>query len=150
MAAVTTSSVAGVPSIRVMLDTNVASAIIRGAASDVLRSRLRAHSPGSVCISAITEGELRYGLAKRPQATALAVAVEAFLRYVEVLAWDRTCAATYGQLRAALETAGTPLGALDTLIAAHALTAGCMLATRDQAFRQVPQLHMDDWSTTAP
>ena len=135
---------------RVMLDTNVASAIIRGPAHEALRTRLRAHPPGSVCVSSITEAELRYGLAKRPKATALMAAVEAFLRHVEVLAWDRTCASAYGPLRAALEAEGTPLGALDTLIAAHALATGCALATRDRAFRHVPQLHMDDWSATAP
>ena len=143
-------SATGALAVRTMLDTNVASAIIRGAASDVLRTRLRAHPPGSVCVSAITEAELRYGLAKRPEAAALAVAVEAFLRHVEILAWDHACAAAYGQLRAALETAGTPLGALDTLIAAHALAAGYTLATRDQAFRHVPRLHIDDWSTSTP
>lgn len=143
-------SATGAPAVRTMLDTNVASAIIRGAASHVLRTRLRAHPPGSVCVSAVTEAELRYGLAKRPEAAALAVAVEAFLRHVEILAWDHACAAAYGQLRTALETAGTPLGTLDTLIAAHALAAGCTLATRDQAFRHVPRLHIDDWSMTTP
>jgi len=129
---------------RYMLDTNIASLVIRGP-SEVLRTRLRAIPLASTCISAITEGELRYGLSRKPEATVLRAAVTAFLQHVQVLAWDSSAAATYGSLRAALETTGTPLANLDTLIAAHALATDCILATHDKAFTRVPGLVVEDW-----
>lgn len=129
---------------RFMLDTNIASAVIRGA-PEALRARLRATPLASACISSITEGELLYGLAKKPGATALREAVAAFLRHVEVLPWDRAAAAAYGPLRADLEAKGTPIGNLDMLIAAHALAAGCALASNDKAFTRVPGLAVEDW-----
>jgi tRNA(fMet)-specific endonuclease VapC len=129
---------------RVMLDTNVASFVIKGA-SEPLRARLRATPLASACISSITEGELLYGLAKKPGATALRETVASFLRHVEVLPWDSAAAAAYGELRAELESKGTPRGNMDTLIAAHALAAGCALATNDKAFARVPGLTVEDW-----
>lgn len=127
-----------------MLDTNIASIVIKGA-SEPLRARLRATPLTSACISSITEGELLYGLAKKPGATTLREAVASFLRHVEVLPWDSAAAATYGELRADLEAQGTPLGNMDTLIAAHALAAGCILASNDKAFVRVPGLAVEDW-----
>jgi tRNA(fMet)-specific endonuclease VapC len=130
--------------LRVMLDTNIASAVIKGT-SEPLRARLRATPLASACISSITEGELRYGLARKPGATALRAAVASFLRHVEVLPWDSAAAAAYGELRADLEAKGTPIGNLDTLIAAHALAAGCVLVSHDKAFMRVPGLTVEDW-----
>ena len=100
----------------------------------------------SVCISAITAGELAFGLARRPQATALKRTVDEFLRRVDVLPWDAEVAATYGPLRARLQASGTSLAALDTQIAAHALHIQATLVTNDQAFRQVPGLMLEDWT----
>lgn len=129
---------------RFMLDTNIARVVIKGA-PDVLRVRLRATPLASTCISSITEGELLYGLARKPGATALHEAVATFLRHVEVLPWDSAAAAVYGPLRADLERNGTPIGNLDLLIAAHALASGCSLATHDRAFGRVPGLTVEDW-----
>lgn len=129
-----------------LLDTNIASFIIRGGPPQLM-ARLRAQSVTAVGISAITEAELRYGLARKPGATALATAVTAFLRHVQTLPWDSDAAERYGRLRAELETAGTPLGGMDMLIAAHALALGATLVTNDQAFRRVPNLAFEDWTT---
>lgn len=126
-----------------LLDTNTASFIIRGDAR--LLGRLQALPVTAVAISCVTEAELLYGLARKPEAKALAAAVMAFLRHVQVLPWDSPVAARYGPLRAGLEAAGTPLGSMDTLIAAHALAAGATLVTNDQAFRRVPGLMVEDW-----
>jgi tRNA(fMet)-specific endonuclease VapC len=128
-----------------MLDTNTVSWIIRGAPA-VVRERLVATPMSNVCISSITAGELRYGLAKRPDARRLAEAVEAFLRRVEVSAWDAAAARAYGGLRAELEAAGTPLGNLDLLIAAHAQATGAILVTGDIAFTRVGALEVVDWA----
>lgn len=127
-----------------MLDTNTASHVIKGS-SEPVRARLLTTPTNAVCISAITEGELRFGLAKRPKAVRLATGVEAFLLRVSILPWDSLAAVRYGPLRASLEGAGTPLGRLDTLIAAHALAAGAVLVTHDGAFTRVPGLTIEDW-----
>ena len=99
----------------------------------------------SVCISAVTAGELAFGLAKRPQALALREAVNEFLRRVEVMPWDAAVAQTYGALRAALYTKGNPLAALDLQIAAHALHLKAMLVSNDKAFAQVGGWAVEDW-----
>ncbi len=129
---------------RYMLDTNSASYVIRGAHPSVA-ARLRAVPMAHVCISSITQGELLFGLACKPGATNLQIAVSAFLARVEVLPWDSAVATRYGVLRAALNAAGKPLGNLDTLIAAHALTVGAVLVSNDEAFAQVPSLVIENW-----
>jgi tRNA(fMet)-specific endonuclease VapC len=127
---------------RAMLDTNVASRFIRASPSPMDERLTRA---SAVTISAITEGELRFGLARRPEAARLRAAVEAFLSRVEVLPWDRAAAIAYGEVRARMSGAGTALGALDMLIAAHALAADAVLVTGDKAFGRVPGLEVEDW-----
>lgn len=129
---------------RYMLDTNVASYIVRGP-SPVLAARLVAVPMSQLCVSSITQGELLYGVARKPGATNLQIAVREFLMRVDVLAWDSAAATRYGVLRAALEANGTPLGNLDTLIAAHTLAADAILVTNDQAFARVPALVVENW-----
>ena len=105
------------------------------------------HSMSSLCVSAITAGELAFGLARRPQATRLKVAVDEFLLRVDVLPWDGAVAEVYGALRARMEIAGKNLAPLDRLIAAHALGTGTVLVTNDRAFGHVPDLQIEDWTT---
>lgn len=132
------------PAQRFLLDTSATSFVIRGA-NPALLQRLQSHPVASVAISCVTEAELLYGPARKPGATALAAAVSAFLRHVQAQPWDSEAAARYGTLRAQLEAAGTPLGNLDTLIAAHALAVSVTLVSHDRAFRQVPDLVVEDW-----
>jgi tRNA(fMet)-specific endonuclease VapC len=127
-----------------LLDTNTVSFIVRGSQPGLLQ-RLRRHPVNAVAISSVTEAELLYGLARKPEASALAAAVQTFLKHVQSLPWDSQAATRYGVLRAQLEAAGTPLGNLDTLIAAHALAAGATLVTHDRAFRQISGLAIEDW-----
>jgi tRNA(fMet)-specific endonuclease VapC len=101
-----------------------------------------------ITISAITEAEILYGLAKRPEATRLRAAVEALLASVEILAWDSEAAMAYGTLRARLSAAGKSLSAMDMLIAAHAVATDAILVTRDAAFLQVEALRpVVNWAT---
>jgi tRNA(fMet)-specific endonuclease VapC len=100
----------------------------------------------SLCISAITEGELQFGLAKRPAATQLRKAVHEFLQRVDVLAWDSVIAQGYGRLRAQLQASGKTLGSLDLLIGAHALATGSILVTNDKAFSMADGLQLEDWT----
>ena len=126
-----------------MLDTNMVSHIIKRQPQAI--ARLLEVPMHSVCISAVTAGELAFGLAKRPQALALREAVNEFLRRVEVMPWDAAVAQTYGTLRAALDKNAMPLAALDLQIAAHALHLKAMLVSNDKAFAQVGLLVVEDW-----
>ena len=129
---------------RYLLDTNTVSHLIK--AHRAVARRVAAAPMTALCLSAITEGELLFGLAKRPDAPRLHLAVRELLRCVDVLPWDSASAARYGTVRAALERAGKTLAPLDMLIAAHALQMEAILVTSDRAFRQVVDLHIEDWT----
>jgi tRNA(fMet)-specific endonuclease VapC len=102
--------------------------------------------PESVFLSAVTEGELRFGLAKLPGATRLKTLVESFLTVVKILPWDSEAAYRYGTLRASRELDGMVMGNLDMMIGAHALAVGAILATNDRAFGRVKELKIADWT----
>jgi tRNA(fMet)-specific endonuclease VapC len=126
-----------------MLDTNTISAFLKG--NTKIAKRIIELPISSLCISSITEGELRFGLAKRPTAKRLHHLVKEFLLHVDVLPWNTSVAKCYGQLRANTESGGKVLGALDMLIAAHALENNAVLVTNDKAFRYVAELTLEDW-----
>jgi tRNA(fMet)-specific endonuclease VapC len=126
-----------------LLDTNTVSYLIKR--HPQVTKHLLAVPMHSVCISAITAGELAFGLAKRPEAVALKAAVSEFLRRVEVLPWDDAVAQTYGTLRAQLQSQGTTLAALDMQIAAHALHMNATLISSDKAFKKNHQLSVQSW-----
>ena len=129
-----------------MLDTNTASDIIKGHPA-VIRERLRNVPMANVCISAITEAELLRGVAKKPEAKQLPIAVKEFLLRVEILSWDSDAADTYAQLRTACENEGKPLGAMDMLIAAHSVAVSAVLITNDKSFYNVKHhLMLEDWT----
>ena len=129
---------------RYMLDTNTVSYLIK--AHPAVARRVMAASMASLCVSAITGGELLFGLAKRPDAKRLHIAVRELLRRVDVLPWSSAIAERYGVVRAEMERCGKILAPLDLLIATHALDLGTVLVTNDQAFNQVNGLHVEDWT----
>jgi tRNA(fMet)-specific endonuclease VapC len=120
-----------------MLDTNMASYVIKGQPPEV-RQRLAALPMESIVISAVTQAELLYGLARKGNPAALANLIREFLLRVEVLPWDGETATVYGNLRASCVAAGITLGALDMMIAAHAVATEAVLVTHDKAFTLVP------------
>ncbi len=130
---------------RYMLDTNTASFIIKGNVPAV-RRRLAKVPMAQLAISSVTEGELRYGVARRPEATHLKDVVDDFLLHVAILPWDSEAAQHYGHLRASLEREGQPMGNLDTMIGAHALATGATLVTNDHAFSRIKKLKLEDWT----
>ena len=130
---------------RYLLDTNIASYIIKGSSAPLDR-RVRKTPIAALAISAVTEGELRYGAARLPSNARIHAMLEEFLLHVDVLPWDSDCAARYGLLRAALERDGQPMGNLDTMIGAHALALGMILVTNDHAFSRIRALKVEDWT----
>lgn len=131
--------------VRWLLDTNTVSYAIEGEPRPV-RDRLKAVQRADVGFSVFTQAELLYGLARKPLARGIRVDVEAFLRNFEILVWDSAAAASYGQLRVAQERKGRPLSHEDLMIAAHALSLGLTLVTRDQVFSYVDGLKTEDWT----
>lgn len=129
-----------------MLDTNTASYIIKGKPA-VIREHLSTVPMTNVCISAITEAELLRGVAKKPEAIRLSIAVKEFLLRVEILPWDSDSADVYAQLRTACENEGKSLGTMDMLIASHSVAVGAVLITNDKAFYNVENhLMLEDWT----
>ncbi|HLJ89225.1 MAG TPA: type II toxin-antitoxin system VapC family toxin [Candidatus Angelobacter sp.] len=131
--------------VRYLLDTNIASHIIKGNVPAVRRHLLRvpiAH----VGISAITQGELLYGVARRPAATHLREIVEEFLLRVAILPWDSNAARHYGDLRAGLESSGQPVGNLDLMIGAQAAALDLTLVSNDQVLNRIKNLRIEDWT----
>jgi tRNA(fMet)-specific endonuclease VapC len=131
-----------------MLDTNMVSYIVKGR-SRLARARLLALQGDDIaCISSITEAEIRYGLARKPEATALKALMDGFLAGIQVLPWGREEAEAYGQIRADLEKSGKSLGNMDMMIAAHAVATGAVLVTNDKGFGQVKGLDATvNWAT---
>ncbi len=131
-----------------LLDTNMVSYIVKGR-SIVATDKLVALSGNEVAaVSAITVAEIRYGLAKKPQATALRSLMDSFLASIQVLPWGTDEAEAYGIVRAKLEKKGITLGNMDMMIAAHAIVARATLVTNDKAFAQVDELSFPvNWAT---
>jgi len=131
--------------VRHLLDTNTASYVTKGNFPSV-REHLLKVPMAEVGVSIVTEAELRFGIARWPDAGRLKIAVEEFLLRVEVLPWDSEAARHYAELRADLEKKGEPMGNLDMMIAAHALSAEAALVTHDRVFRGVKGLRIEDWT----
>ena len=130
----------------VVLDSNTISYYFRGDPQVV--PRLQALRPADIGVPAIVEYELRYGLARLPaEAAAPRLAgLSQLLRPLQILPFDSECAQLAASLRAALEAAGTPIGAHDTLIAATALRHQAVLVTRNvREFNRVPGLQVQSW-----
>ena len=129
---------------RYLLDTNTVSHLLKG--HPAVSRRVAEVPMAALCISAITEGELHFGLAKRPDARQLHAAVGELLKRMDVLPWDSATAARYGKERASLARQGKTLAPMDLLIATHALAMDATLVSNDQAFLQMTGLSLEDWT----
>jgi tRNA(fMet)-specific endonuclease VapC len=128
-----------------LLDTNIASHVVRGDRPE-LRRKLTTLNMTDIAVSVVTEGELLFGLAKRNYPPALSERVRRFLIRVKVLDWDRDVVRGYANLRASCEAIGIGLSPLDMMIAAQAVAADTVLVTRDKAFAKVPHLRTEQWA----
>ena len=131
---------------RYMLDTDIATYAIRGR-HPALDERLAAVAPEDLCISAVTRGELLYGVQLKEGADRLSRLVDQFLGRVECMPWDAAAATHYASTAAALHRAGTLIGSMDTLIAGHAIALGAVLVTNNERhFGRVRGLKIENWS----
>jgi tRNA(fMet)-specific endonuclease VapC len=129
---------------RYLLDTNIVSDLVRNPQGQTAK-RIRKVGESRVCTSIIVAAELRYGAAKKGSQR-LSAQLGAVLNALEVLPFESPADATYGRLRAQLESAGTPIGANDLLIAAHAAALGCTVVTDNVGeFGRVQDLRYENW-----
>jgi len=131
--------------VQYMLDTNIVSYLLKGQ-MPALRNRFDRATVDEIAVSTITESEVFYGLARRPGATRLRFAAEAFFASVARLPWDSTVARSHAALRAEQQRKGKSLSSEDLMIAAHALSLGLTLVTHDHAFSFVEGLKTEDWT----
>lgn len=130
---------------KIMLDTNICIYIIKRRPQSVLE-RFGSFLVGDIGISTITLAELEYGAARSAQRKKNREALEQFISALHIAAFDKPATETYGKIRAALEKKGLPIGAMDMLIAAHALSLGVRLVTNNEKeFRRVPGLRVENW-----
>jgi len=130
---------------KVMLDTNICIYLIKQQPPTVIE-RFLAHPVGDIGVSSLTVAELAFGVNKSRQMVKNRLALEQFLAPLDVAAFDQDAALSYGRLRARLEKMGSPIGSMDLLIAAHALSLGVRIVTNTmREFRRVPGLRLENW-----
>ena len=129
-----------------MLDTDTSSYIMKRTNTNVLQ-RLQTVAVSDVCISAITKSEHLFGVEVSPRRQKDQAALDAFLRYVEVLDFPGEAALDYGRIRADLKARGAMIGANDLLIAVHARCLGLTLVTNNtREFGRVKGLKIENWA----
>jgi len=128
-----------------MLDTDTVSFALRGAGA--VAARLTQRKPSELCMSAITLAELRFGAAQRASRK-IHRAIDTFLTGVDVLPFDDAAAERFGVIAATLSADGEPIGQMDTLIAAHAISVGATLVTNNERlFSKVSGLKIANWTS---
>ncbi len=134
--------------IQYVLDTCVCIELIRGRSSESILARLKRKKAGTVGLSAITLAELQYGVAHSSDPNRNRIALAEFVAPLAVAPFDDPAASAYGALPRHLQRKGLPLGPMDMLIAAHALSLGATLVTgNEREFRRVPGLVVENWLT---
>jgi tRNA(fMet)-specific endonuclease VapC len=130
---------------KVMLDTNICIYIIKQKPQSVL-ARFRAFQVGDIGISTITLAELEYGAMKSARPRQNRDSLKEFVAPLDVALFDIAASEAYGEIRATLEKSGRPIGAMDLLIAAHALSLDARLATNsEREFKRVRALRIENW-----
>ena len=129
-----------------MLDTNICIYAMKQKPEKVLR-RLREELDSGICISSITLAELEYGMKRSSDPVKNEAALLRFLLPMSILSFGPEAASEYGELRAYLQSKGTPIGPLDMLIAGHAKAENMVLVTNNiREFARVPGLQLESWA----
>jgi tRNA(fMet)-specific endonuclease VapC len=129
---------------RYLLDTNIVSNLVRNPRGRVA-DRIKTIGERNICTSIIVAAELRYGTTKKAWPR-LSTQVEAVLGAMDILPFDSPADEIYGSIRTQLESAGTPIGGNDLLIAAQALALEHTLVTdNDKEFSRIEGLRVENW-----
>jgi tRNA(fMet)-specific endonuclease VapC len=128
---------------RFLLDADTVSYALRGEGQ--VAARILQHPPSDLAISALTLAELGFGAEKKKSAK-LRRAILSFVQDVAVVPFDEEAAARFATVAAALAREGSPIGVLDTLVAAHALALGLTVVTNNtRHFTRVAGLTVENW-----
>lgn len=131
--------------IRYMLDTNACIVLIKHR-PEGMRNRLIQLAPEEVGVSSIVAAELRFGVANSKKKKQNTEALSDFLNYATLLNWPGEASPLYGKIRTGLQKQGKLIGAMDLLIAVHALFLDTVLVTKNvREFERVPGLKIDNW-----
>ncbi len=129
-----------------LLDTNICIYIIKKKPEKVL-ARFKKLKVGSIAISSITTSELFYGVYKSSKPDENMIALQEFLVPIEKLDFTNDDSLAYGKIRAELEAKGLPIGAMDMLIAAQALSRELVLVTNNEKeFNRIEELVIENWA----
>jgi len=130
-----------------MLDTNICIFILRNKITPSLKKKLLDISFPDMCLSAISVAELELSVKKSDNSLQAEAKLQHFLAPLEVLPFDINDTLIYAKVRADLESNGTPIGPLDTIIASHALSRQLTLITNNtKEFSRIPDLIIEDWT----
>ena len=130
---------------RYMLDTNICIYLIKRQPREVI-DKFQGIAPGDIAISSVTVAEMMYGVAKSQFEDKNKSALESFLAPLEIVDFNFKAAQHYGIVGANLEKMGTPIGAYDLMIAAHALSLGLVLVTNNEReFQRIQDLIVENW-----
>lgn len=128
-----------------MLDTNICIYIIKKRPLELLE-KFKAVPMEELCISVVTYAELEYGIERSSSKKMNREIIDDFVSHLTVVQWDIQAARQYGKIRAALEKKGTPIGNMDLLIAAHAISQKCVLVSNNlREFERVAHLQYENW-----
>ena len=130
---------------RYMLDTNICSYILKNRPLSV-KAHFEQVATTSLCISTVVLAELYYGAARHPQGHSIRKDIDEFVSRLTIIHWDETAADHYGHIRTAMEKGGTPIGAMDMMIAAHARSQEATLVSNNtRHFDKIPGLLIANW-----
>jgi Predicted nucleic acid-binding protein, contains PIN domain len=130
-----------------MLDTNICIYLIKRKPVSVLK-KMQEHMQEGLYISSITLAELEHGVFASAAIEKNNIALNQFLSIIEILNFNDEAAFEYGKIVADLKRKGTPIGSMDSLIAAHAIATGKILVTNNvKEFERVVNLKVENWVT---
>ena len=132
--------------LKYLLDTNICIYIAKKRPKAAL-ARFKTLQPGEVGTSTNIYGELRYGASKSQRHADALQTLTGLTALIPVLALDASVGERYGEIRRALEIAGTPIGNNDLWIAAHGLSLDVTLVTNNKReFSRVAGLSVENWT----
>lgn len=132
--------------IQYMLDTDICSYIIREKPIKVLQ-RFQSLNMEQLCISVVTYAELIYGVEHSSSKKINRSIVDDFINHLNIMEWDKTAAEQYGKIRAFLQANGNIIGAMDMMIAAHAVSQKMTLVTNNEKhLKKIPKLNVENWA----